>query len=45
MQGRAQFAERPDVVVKPFHLKDVVGQVDRLERAVAVDRRGRLTKS
>lgn len=35
MEGTAQFAERPNVVVKPFHLKDVVSQVDRLLKAQA----------
>jgi two-component system cell cycle response regulator CpdR len=35
LEGGAHFTEQPDVVVKPFHLKDVVSQVDRLLKAQA----------
>ena len=33
LESRSRFADQPNIVVKPFHLKDVVGQVDRLLKA------------
>lgn len=35
MEGANDLPEQPDIVVKPFHLKDVVGHVDRLLKAQA----------